>query len=355
MTVTGADDDLGEPGDGAAVIPRRDDRLKAHAVRSADGRGAAAYAERCPTISALRLSRLLLPVVLSLMLAVAMLWAAAALWVDGPPSRALAGALSCGLVLTAAASALLVRPWRRAGLAVFVLFTVVLCWWLMLAPSNERDWQAGVARLPTAEVEGSRLTLHNVRNLDYRDEHDFTERWETRTYDLDRLVGFHLFVSFWRPTLYGHTIASWAFADGRHLAVSIETRKEKDEGYSAVRGFFRQYELCYVVADERDLIGLRTNHRCEAVQLYRIGGGMGNGKHLLLDYVKEINAVAEHPRWYNALTHNCTTTIWQHARAVGSGPGLDWRLLANGYLVDLAYVPEHGSGREEIANRVWPL
>ena len=146
-----------------------------------------------------------------------------------------------------------------------------------------------------------------------------------------------MFVSFWGPTLYGHTIASWEFADGRHLAVSIETRKEKGEAYSALRGFFRQYELYYVVGDERDLIGLRTNHRGETVYLYRVGGLMNKGRELLLDYVREINAVAERPRWYNALTHNCTTSIWHHTKAVGSGPTLDWRLLANGYLVDLAY------------------
>jgi len=285
----------------------------------------------------LHLSLLVLRIALSLVLVIAMLWAAAAIWIDGPQSRALAGTLAGGLVLSAVISALLVRPWRRAALAVLLLFALVLGWWLMLAPSNERDWQPDVAQLPTARVDGSLLTVRHVRNFDYRGEADFTERWETRTYDLDKLVGFDMFVSFWGPTLYGHTIASWEFADGRHLAVSIETRKERDEAYSAVLGFFRQYELYYVVGDERDLIGLRTNHRGESVQLYRIGGNESNGRRLLLDYVKKINALAEQPRWYNALTHNCTTSIWRHARAVGSAPRLDWRLLANGYLVDLAY------------------
>jgi hypothetical protein len=285
----------------------------------------------------LRPSRLILRLVVSLILASAVLWAAAAIWIDGPESRALAGTLAGALILIAVTAALLIRPRRRAMVAVFVPFVLVLAWWLMLEPGNERDWQPNVARLPSATIDGSRLRVRNVRNFDYRDETDFTERWETRTYDLDTLIGFDMFVSFWGPTLYGHTIASWAFADGRHLAISIETRKETDEAYSAMLGFFRQYELYYVVADERDLIGLRADHRGETVQLYRIGGDMGNGRHLLLDYVKEINAVADQPRWYNALSRNCTTTIWQHTRTVGSGPRLDWRLLANGYLVDLAY------------------
>jgi hypothetical protein len=284
-----------------------------------------------------RLGRVVLRSIVSLILALAILWAAAALWIDGPEFRVLAGMLAVGLVLIAVTAAVLVRPWRRAALASFLAFAVVLGWWLTLTPSNDRDWQPDVARLPTATLDGSLLTLSNVRNFAYRGEQDFTERWETRTYDLDTLVGFDMFVSFWGPTLYGHTIASWEFADGRHLAVSIETRKEQGEAYSALRGFFRQYELYYVVADERDLIALRTNHRGETVQLYRVGGLMSKGRELLLDYVSEINAIAERPRWYNALTHNCTTTIWHHAKAVGSGPPLDWRLLANGYLVDLAY------------------
>jgi len=288
-------------------------------------------------MAVLRLTRVLLRLVVSLILALAILWAAAALWIDGPESRPLAGALALGLVLVALTAAVLVRPWRRAALAVFVPFAAVLAWWLTLPPSQSRDWQPDVARLPAATLDGSLLTVRNVRNFAYRGETDFTERWETRTYDLDTLVGVDLFISFWGPTLYGHTIASWEFADGGPLAVSIETRKETGEEYSALRGFFRQYELYYVVADERDLIGLRTNHRGEQVQLYRIGGSKNKGRELLLDYVKEMNALAEEPRWYNALTQNCTTTIWHHTKAVGSGPPLDWRLLANGYLVDLAY------------------
>jgi hypothetical protein len=285
----------------------------------------------------LRLGRLVLRIAVSLILALAVLWAAAALWIDGPESRALAGALAGGLLLVALTASVLVRPWRRAAFAVSLVFAIVLGWWVTLAPSNDRDWQPDVARLPTATLDGSLLTIRNVRNFEYRSETDFTERWETRTYDLDTLAGFDMFVSFWGPTLYGHTIASWEFADGSHLAVSIETRKEMGEEYSALRGFFRQYELYYVVGDERDLIGARTNHRGEQVQLYRIGGSKNKGRELLLDYVKEMNALAEQPRWYNALTHNCTTTIWHHTKAVDSGLPLDWRLLANGYLVDLAY------------------
>lgn len=300
------------------------------------------------------LGRVVVRIIISLVLALAILWAAAALWIDGPESRVLAGSLALGLVLIAGLAALLVRPWWRAIAAVFAPFAIVLAWWLTLAPSNERDWQSDVARLPVATLDGSLLTVRNIRNFTYNGESNFTEHWETRTYDLDDLLGVDLFVSFWGPTLYGHTIASWEFADGRHLAVSIETRKEKGEDYSALRGFFRQYELYYVVADERDVVALRTNQRDETVYLYRIGGAPNKGRKLLLDYVKEINALATQPRWYNALTHNCTTTIWHHTKAVGSGPAFDWRLLANGYLVDLAYergTVDTSSGLDELRRR----
>ena len=102
-------------------------------------------------------------------------------------------------------------------------------------------------------------------------------------------------------------------------------------------GFFRQFELYYVVADEPDVIALRAYRRRERVELYRTLATPTEDRALLLDYAREMNALAEAPRWYNALTHNCTTTIWHHANAVGSHFPLDWRLLANGYLVDLSY------------------
>jgi Domain of unknown function (DUF4105) len=127
------------------------------------------------------------------------------------------------------------------------------------------------------------------------------------------------------------------FDDSQNLAISIETRKEKGESYSALRGFFRQYELCYVVADERDLIGLRTNYRGEQVYLYPIRAPASQARALLVDYLDEVNRLAEHPQWYNALTQNCTTTIRGHAQNIGAGGRVDWRLLANGHVDELLY------------------
>ena len=130
---------------------------------------------------------------------------------------------------------------------------------------------------------------------------------------------------------------SWAFQDGQHLAVSIETRKEVGEEYSALLGFFRQYELYYVVADERDVIGVRAGPRQEDVHLYRIRASPAFARAMLLDYLESVNRLARAPQWYNALTHSCTTTIRHHAQAVGAGNPFDWRILANGYIDELGY------------------
>jgi hypothetical protein len=144
-----------------------------------------------------------------------------------------------------------------------------------------------------------------------------------------------MFLSYWGPTLIAHP--SWEFDDSRHLAISIETRKETGESYSALRGFFRQYELAYVVADERDLIGLRTNYRGEQVYLYRLRVPSAQARALLVDYLQEANRLAKHARWYNALTSNCTTMIRYHAQNIAVDRPFDWRILVNGRVDELAY------------------
>lgn len=268
-------------------------------------------------------------------------WSAFAIWFDGTTTRWLAIALVVALVGASLTAIVMVRPWRRALLLGFVPPAIALGWWLSIAPSNARDWYADVAQLPTTTIDGNIMTVRNLRNFDYRSETDFTERWETRSYDLSKLVGVDMFLSFWGPTLYAHTITSWEFSDGSHLAISIETRKEKGEAYSAVLGFFRQYELYYVVADERDVVGVRTGHRGENVRLYRLATAPDAARSLLLDFSAEMNKLAVQPDWYNALVTNCTTAIWKHAKAVGSAWSFDWRVLANGYLDELGY--ERGS------------
>jgi len=264
-------------------------------------------------------------------------WSAAALWYDGPSSRALAGVLA---ILFAGGSfgvlALARAAWRGA-VAVALAFGVVLVWWLTIEPRNDRLWQPDVAKLSTAEITGSLLTLHNVRNFEYRSDTDFTPRWETRTYDLTKIQGLDLFISYWGPRAIAHTILSWQFDGAAPLAISIETRKEQGEEYSAIRGFFRQFELYYVLADERDLIRLRTNFRGEDVYLYRLRTPPARARALLMDYLAKVNKLAKTPDWYNAFTHNCTTTVFLHIRDLGIPFTWNWKMFLNGYLDERLY------------------
>jgi hypothetical protein len=225
-----------------------------------------------------------------------------------------------------------------AGAAAVALAALFAAWWRQLRPSNDRNWRPDVARLATAEVEGERLTVKNVRNFRYRAVEDFDERWEVRTLDLAALDGLDVFFIDWGAPLINHTILSWSFADGQHLAISVETRKKKGQEYSAWKAFFRQYELIYVVADEADVIKLRTNYRQhEETYLYRLRTSKAAARALLLDFARAINAIARRPRWYNALVANCTTVIRARVIHAGGRLPLSWRLFANAYMPQLLY------------------
>jgi Domain of unknown function (DUF4105) len=263
-------------------------------------------------------------------------WSSLAIYYSDLRSASLRAALAVAFLAGAAAVLVWVRPWRRAGLLLLAAGGAVLVWWLFIPPSNDRDWQPDVAVLASARREGERVTIENVRNNEYRTETDYTPRFETRTYDLAALRTADLFIAQWGSPLIAHTIMSFGFDDGRHLAISIETRKSKGEDYSAVKGFFKQYELIYVVADERDVVRLRTNYRGEDVFLYRLRASPESVRQVFLDYLEEINRLADRPQWYNALTHNCTTAIRGHVQPYAGG-GWSWKIYLNGYLDELIY------------------
>jgi hypothetical protein len=205
-------------------------------------------------------------------------WGALALYYSGPQTpvlqAALAGTFAIAALLTLVALGFRRRRWRALA-AYLVLFAVLLAWWLGIEPSNDRDWQPDVAKLAYATVDGDMITVHNIRNFAYRSETDYTPAWYDKTYDPPSWKAS----IWWRSTGWARPSPTlWSaspFAGGDHLAISIETRKEKGEAYSTIKGFFRQYELYYVVADERDVIRLRTNYRHdppEDVYVYRTQG-----------------------------------------------------------------------------------
>jgi hypothetical protein len=221
--------------------------------------------------------------------------------------------------------------------AVVLVAALAVGWWVGLRPSNDRDWRPEVARLATAEINGDRVTVRNVRNFRYRAVEDFDQRWEERSYDLSRIEGLDVFFIDWGPKLYNHTILSWSFADGQRLAISVEVRKRRDQDYSAWKAFFRQYELIYVAADERDLIKLRTNHRREQVYLYRVRTTKAGARALLVNFLQAMNAIARKPLWYNALVANCTTVIRERVLNAGGRMPFAWQYVANAYLPQLLY------------------
>ncbi len=266
-------------------------------------------------------------------------WGTLALLYTAPPALAKALATLYGVGGLVALAFL--RPFGRAVAVIGIAFALVLAWFFALPASNDRDWSPEYLRTPWGEVRGDELTLHDVRNFDYRSETDFTPRYEDRTYDLAKLRGVDMFLVYWGSPMIAHTIMSWDFEGSPPIAISIETRRERTETYSAIAGFFRQYEIFYVVADERDLVRLRTNYRGENVFLYRLKAPPPVARALLLDYVARINQLHERPEWYNAMTENCTTTIRMHTQRVHTGGSFDWRMLVNGYLDEMLY--ERGS------------
>lgn len=215
-----------------------------------------------------------------------------------------------------------------------------LSWRIIYPPSNTRNWQADVAVLAYADITGNKVTVHNIRNFEYRTTSDYTPRYYTQEFDLNDLESVDLIASYWMGPAIAHTFLSFGFGNGKQLAISIEIRKQKDEEYSIIKGFLRQYELYYVVADERDVIMLRTNYRtnpAEEVYLYRIVGTKDKIKRIFMEYIKKINQLKETPEFYNTLTTNCTTNIWLHSKVNSNHLPLNWKILASGYLPELLY------------------
>jgi hypothetical protein len=231
---------------------------------------------------------------------------------------------------------LLKGRWLARGLTAGG-FLVVLAGWLTLQPSNDRDWQPDLAVLASADIDGNKVTVRNIRNCDYRTETDFDVRHYDKAFDLQKIRTVDLYMVYWGAPYMAHTMMSFGFEGGDYLCFSIETRKTKGQGYSAIKGLFRQFELISVVADERDLVRLRTNYRKgEEVYLYRLRGTPNQARKFFLDYLRRLNRLRQRPEWYNAVTDNCTTGI-RMQRATADRAPWDWRMLANGYGNEVLY------------------
>ncbi len=271
------------------------------------------------------------------------LWGVLALSFSGPEPRLLRQGLA-GFVALAGLSAVadLLRSRTGRGLLVAGGLAVALAlWWARILPSNERSWAPEVAHLAAIRVEGDTVLVRNLRNFRWLDHERFEERWEERRFALSALDSLDLVAVYWMGEAIAHVISSFGFGPER-LAVSIEIRREAGEADDALAGFFRRYELVYVVGDERDLLGGRALRRdpIEDIYLDRVRIGHERLLRLFLEYAVAIDDLAERPRFYNTATTNCTTNVVTHARAHGQGLPLTWRVLLSGYFPD--YVHERG-------------
>jgi len=288
---------------------------------------------------------LLHTVIVLAVLAVA-LWGALALWFQAPLRIIFVAAW---IVLAIAAAIGVIRG-TYLPLALFAAAWIVIqaWWWLGVRPSNSRQWMPEVAEQTYGSVNGNLVTVHNVRNFEWRSRTDYDPRWETRTYDLSKLQSVDMALSYWGRPAIAHTMVSFGFSDGQYVIFSVEIRRKQGDKFSEIGGFFRQYELAVLASTEQDSLRVRTNVRGEEGYLYRIQMPPDAARALFLSYLDTANQLRDHPRFYNTVTANCTTIIYQLAKQIVPGLPLDRRLLLSGYLPEYMYELDALSGADSV-------
>ena len=266
-------------------------------------------------------------------------WGALALWYQAPGAQSSRSSISAfWLALGAICIVGVWTGWLAAGVSVFaVAYLTLLVWWKRLSPSNHRDWADDVSRTVRGTIKGSQVILHDVRNFEWRSAADYTQRWEVRSYDLDRLASLDMIMSYWSSRAIAHTLISFGFDDGSHVVFSVEIRRERNETFSEIGGFFKEFELSVIAADERDIVRLRTNVRREQTYLYRLRMAPSAIRALFLAYVDEANSLVSRPRFYHTLTGNCTILIYQMLRRIIGPLPLSYRLWLSGYMPEYVY------------------
>ena len=266
-------------------------------------------------------------------------WASLAAYRSDTPNATARTLFAAGIVLATILTFVLIRRKGVALVSYLAAWSLFTLWWCSITPSNVRNWQPDVAVLPYAEISGDMVTVRNIRNFTYRSETDYQPGYYDKTFDLKKLDSVDLIAVYWMGDAIAHIMLSFGFEDQDYLCFSIETQKEQGEEYSTLKGFFRQYELIYVVADERDLIRLRTDYRNprEEVYLYRTRMPQENAQKLFFEYIKTINSLRDKPEFYNTLTTNCTTDVVRHFQSFGGIMRYNWKILLSGYTPLYAY------------------
>lgn len=285
------------------------------------------------------------------------IWLCAALWIQEPLgwliSRLLIGAW---IAFSLSVLGIYISQHffsRRADVILYIFgFLCALFWYFQLPAKLDRDWNPEVAEVLSYEKQGDLVTLHNVRNFNWHSSEKFDAHWETRRYDLNKITGVNIITSYWMGPQIAHTLVSFDFADAKPLTFSIEIRKEKGEDFSAIGGFFRKYELSLVASDEKDLIYTRSNIRGEQVYFFPVNMPKTEMKALFIQYLSKADDLAAEARWYNTLTSNCTTLVFDMVQAVSSHQlPTDYRLFASGYLPNYLY--DLGALEQNIDMQTW--
>jgi hypothetical protein len=221
------------------------------------------------------------------------------------------------------------RPLRRIGAAI--LITLLIAWLaahIFRTPSNDRTWSSDQLRLPVAEIAGDDVTLRNIRNYSYRSEYDYTPGYYDRSFRLEDVVSVDYVVEPLASVAVAHTFLSFGLRDGGRIAISAEIRKEEGEQFNPLLGLFNEYELMYVVADERDVIKLRVLHRGNPVYVYPTTATAEQARVLLAGMLARLNSLAAAPEFYNTFTNSCATNVASQVNVVfPKRVPWDWRLL----------------------------
>ena len=279
-------------------------------------------------------------------------WCAMAAFYSGLPlplDRLLPRRLTSLIFVAAALVALALLPLPIAVAFAVLMFAAVLVWFVRLKAKDLGGWETEYARMPRVEIDGSQVRVGDVRNFRYRTVEDVIPAYYDAVYDLETLTAVDLICSYWSGPHIAHVFLSFGFADGRHLAVSVETRRRQDQPYSVVAGFFRHYQVIFVVADERDLIGVRTDVRREDVYLYRLRTTPEERRRLFLGYMDRVAALSRRPEFYNTALNNCTTNI---IALINGGLPKDQRLRMDWRVVFSGHVDEFGYGIERFRTRL---
>ena len=291
----------------------------------------------------------------ALFLLVTSLWVGLLIWIQQPIS-ALLSCVLIGLWLIFAVLCFYFRQpqppqlkWLQA--AYLIALVLVIGGYFLLEPKNNRVWEPNVERLANYRFVDGQVEIHNVRNFIWQSDAEYTTQWETRRYALEDINTIDLIISHFIQGPVAHAFISFGFKDGQHLAFSLEVRQEKNEGFSVLGGFFRQYELALVVGDENDVIYARSNIRDEDVYIYPIHMQPTEMQMLFLEYLNQANRLNHQPRWYNTLVSNCTTILFDlMEHAMGNIPR-DYRVLLPGLLPDYLY--DHGQLDQSLTLQQW--